>query len=183
METHFLNHLFGWRFLLQRPNIFQTNFFFRCVRERCDHCLSLAGAIITSETVSRSGTATTSATGEKSVGVPRRPVKLVGEPTGYTAGELVVSPEVCNHEFPLVMLPVMQATGWWIVLTWRMAPLDVDLHVFCGFQINPFSRGDGLCRLRLRRWVESRSRHNTMLGGCPMFHTGIGQRQLPSTPV
>ena len=65
---------------------------------------SLAGAVITRETVSRSGTATTSATGATVVGVPRGPVKLVGELTGYTAGEpVVVYLEVCNHEVLLVI--------------------------------------------------------------------------------
>merc|ERR1712136_459774 len=33
--------------------------------------------------------------------------------------------------------PVMQATGWRIVLTWGMAPLDVDLHVYWGTTSNP----------------------------------------------
>lgn len=99
---------------------------------------SLAGAVITWETVSRSGTATTSASGATLVGIPRGPVKLVGELTGYTPGEpVVVYPEVCNHEVPLVMSPVMQATGWRIVLTWGMAPLDVDLHVYWGTTSNP----------------------------------------------
>jgi len=99
---------------------------------------SLAGAVITRETVSRSGTATTSATGATVVGVPRGPVKLVGELTGYTAGEpVVVYPEVCNHEVPLVMSPVMQATGWRIVLTWSMAAFDVDFYVYWGTTSNP----------------------------------------------
>ena len=99
---------------------------------------SLAGVVITPETVSRSGTATTSATGATVVGVPRGPVKLVGELTGCTAGEpVVVYPEVCNHEVPLVMSPVMQATGWRIVLTWSMAPFDVDFYVYWGTTSNP----------------------------------------------
>merc|ERR1712107_13671 len=33
--------------------------------------------------------------------------------------------------------PVMQATGWRIVLTWGMEPLDVDLHVYWGTTSNP----------------------------------------------
>ena len=37
---------------------------------------------------------------------------------------------VCKQEFPLVTSPVTQATGWWIVLTWGMAPVLVVLHVF-----------------------------------------------------
>ena len=35
--------------------------------------------------------------------------------------------EVCNHEVPLVMSPVMQATGWQIVDTW------VQLHLMLTF--------------------------------------------------
>ena len=49
---------------------------------------------------------------------PRGPVKLVLVLDDYTAGEpLVVYPGVCSHEIPLSMSPVMQATGWRIVLT------------------------------------------------------------------
>ena len=76
--------------------------------------------------------------------VPREPVKLDAEPIVYTAGKLVAScPEVCNHEVPPVMLPVLQATRWRIVLTWGMAPcfsvddigypfhVDDELEAFC----------------------------------------------------
>ena len=50
---------------------------------------------------------------------PREPVKLVVVFTGHTARELVVMfPVVNDHEVPLVMSPVMQATGWQIVHTW-----------------------------------------------------------------
>ena len=63
----------------------------------------LAEAVITWETVSRSGTAKTSSTA-RVVGVLRGPVKLIGELTVYTAGEPVVGyPGVCNHEVPLVL--------------------------------------------------------------------------------
>ena len=51
---------------------------------------SLAGAVITGKTVSRSGTARTSSTGAGSVSIPRGPVKSVGELTGYMAEEPVV---------------------------------------------------------------------------------------------
>ena len=62
---------------------------------------------------------------------PRGPVKLVGVLAAFTAGEpVVVFTEVCNHEVPLVMSPVIQATGWRIVLTCVMALLDFDLQVF-----------------------------------------------------
>ena len=38
---------------------------------------------------------------------------------GDTAGRpVVVYLEVCDHEVPLVMSPVMQATAWRIVHTW-----------------------------------------------------------------
>ena len=51
---------------------------------------------------------------------PNKPVKLVVVFTGHTAREPVVMfLEVVNdHEVPLVMSPVMQATGWQIVHTW-----------------------------------------------------------------
>ena len=38
-------------------------------------------------------------------------------------------PRVWDHEVPLVMSQVIQATGWRIVHTWVVAPLDVHLHV------------------------------------------------------
>jgi len=99
---------------------------------------SLSGALISWTTVSRSGTATTSETGATLVGVPSGPVKLVAEHSGYTPGEqVIVYPETCEREVPLIMSPVMQATGWRIVLTWSMEPLDVDLHVYWGTTSNP----------------------------------------------
>ena len=39
-------------------------------------------------------------------------------------------PGVCDYELPPVMSPVMQATGWRIVLTSVMTPLPVLLRVF-----------------------------------------------------
>ena len=45
--------------------------------------------------------------------------------------------EVCNHEVPLVMSPVMQATGWRIVHTFGLAPLDVDLSIMWRTTSNP----------------------------------------------
>ena len=45
---------------------------------------STAVAVITWETVSRSGTARTSSTGAAPVGVPRDTVKFIGEFTNYT---------------------------------------------------------------------------------------------------
>ena len=54
--------------------------------------------------------------------------KLDEELISCTAGETVAGyPEVCIHEVPPVMSPVMQTTGWRIVLTWIMAPLVVLL--------------------------------------------------------
>ena len=47
------------------------------------------------------------------------PAKLVEKLAGYTAREPVVgSSEVCNHKVPRVTSPMMQATGWRIVLIW-----------------------------------------------------------------
>ena len=104
-------------FLLQCFDMFRvraSDSFFRCCRERCYHCFQSCGCCpITCKTVSHSGTARTSSTGAALVGVPRGPVKLVGVLNFYTAGEpVVVYTEVCNHEVPLVMSPVIQATGW-----------------------------------------------------------------------
>ena len=94
---------------------------------------SLAGAVITCKTVSRSGTGRTSSTGAALVCF-QGPVKLVGVLTGYTAGgPVVVYLEVCNHE---VMSPVMQAAGWRIVLT-RYGSTCVDLRIFWGTTSNP----------------------------------------------
>ena len=48
----------------------------------------------------------------------------------HTAREpVVMHPRVWDHEVPLVMSQVIQATGWRIVHTWVVAPLDVHLHV------------------------------------------------------
>ena len=74
METQFSQSSVWMAFLYP---VFQhaPNQLFRCGCE----------AVITWETVSRSGTATTSSTG-----APRGPVKLIGELTGKTAGKPVV---------------------------------------------------------------------------------------------
>ena len=79
---------------------------------------SFAGAVITWETVSRSGTARTSSTVASLQGVPRGLFKLNGELTVYTAGAPVVGfPEECNHKVPRVTVPMLQATRLRIVLT------------------------------------------------------------------
>ena len=57
------------------------------------------------------GTARTSSTGPASV-FSNKPAELLGVFTGYMAGgPVVVYLEVCDHEIPLGMSPVMQATG------------------------------------------------------------------------
>ena len=62
---------------------------------------------------------------------PRQPVKSVVVLTGHTAREpVVMHPRVWDHEVPLVMSQVIQATGRRILHTWLVAPLDVHLHVF-----------------------------------------------------
>ena len=43
---------------------------------------------------------------------------------------VVMHPRVWDHEVPLVMSQVIQATGRRILHTWVVAPLDVHLHVF-----------------------------------------------------
>ena len=45
-------------------------------------------------------------------------------------GNLSSSIWECNREDPPVMSPVIQATGWRIVLTWVMAPLALPLHAY-----------------------------------------------------
>ena len=68
--------------------------------------------------IHRSGTARTSSTGAASV-FPSKPAELLGVFTGYMAGGPVfVYLEVCDHEVPLGMSPVIQATGRRIVHTW-----------------------------------------------------------------
>ena len=77
--------------------------------------------------IHRSGTARTSSTGAALV-FPSKPAELLGVFTGYMAGGLVVVYlEVCDHEVPLGMSPVIQATGRRIVHTW------VSLHVMLTF--------------------------------------------------
>ena len=80
---------------------------------------SFAGAVITWETVSRSGTARTSSTVAALLDVPIGLLcKLIGELTVYTAGVPVVGiTEVCNHKVPRVTAPMLQATRLRIVLT------------------------------------------------------------------
>ena len=56
---------------------------------------STAVAVITWETVSRSGTARASSTGAAPVGVPRDTVKFIGEFTVYTSDVLVAGYRVC----------------------------------------------------------------------------------------
>ena len=70
---------------------------------------------------------------------PREPVKLAVVLTGHTAGEPVIMfPGVYDHEVPLVMSPVLQATGWRIVHTWVYERQDRniitvgDKHCRCG---------------------------------------------------
>ena len=77
--------------------------------------------------IHRSSTARTSSTGAASV-FPSKPAELLGVFTGYMAGGLVVVYlEVCDHEVPLEMSPMMQATGQRIVHTW------VWLHLLLTF--------------------------------------------------
>ena len=79
---------------------------------------SFSGAVITWETVSRSGTARTSSSVAAFLDVPRGLFKLIGELTAYTAGEPVVGiTEVCNHKVPRATAPMLQATRLRIVLT------------------------------------------------------------------
>ena len=52
---------------------------------------------------------------------------FIGDTAG---GPVIVYLEVCNHEVPLVMSPVMQATEWQIVHTWVwFQPSDLDVEV------------------------------------------------------
>ena len=68
--------------------------------------------------IHRSGTVRTSSTGAASV-FPSKPAELLGVFTGHMAGRLVVVYlEVCDHEVPLGMFPVFQATGRRIVHNW-----------------------------------------------------------------
>ena len=68
--------------------------------------------------IHRSGTARTSSTGAASV-FPSKPAELLGVFTGYMAGgPVVVYLEVCDHEVPLGMSPLFQATGRRIVHNW-----------------------------------------------------------------
>ena len=92
--------------------MFRAVLFFRCGWRDAITASSLAGAVVTCM-------------------FRRGPVKSVGELTGYVTEEpVVVYPVLCNEEFPLVMSIVTQATGWWIVLTWSIAPLLVLIHAF-----------------------------------------------------
>ena len=52
-----------------------------------------------------------------------------GRPISMVSSFVAVKyPGVCDHELPPVMSPVMQATGWRIVLTSVMTPLPVLLR-------------------------------------------------------
>ena len=87
----------------------------------------LADAVISCKTVSRSGTARFFDVCRDRV-FPRGPVKLLGVFIGNTPeGPVVAYLEVCDHEVPLVMSPVMQAIGWRIVHIW------VWLHLMLTF--------------------------------------------------
>ena len=68
----------------------EADLFFRCGVSGAITSSCLPRAVITWETVSRSGAATTSSTGTALVGVLRWPVKLVGVPAVYMAREPVV---------------------------------------------------------------------------------------------
>ena len=64
--------------------------------------------------------------------------ELNGELNSCKRGEPVPgNPEVCNHEVPPAMSSVILLSGWRIVLTCVMAPLDIGLHVFWGNTPNP----------------------------------------------
>ena len=86
---------------------FQADLFFRCGVRDAITSSCLPRAVITWEP--RSGTATTSLTGAASAGVPRWPVGVFAV---CTAGEHVIMySNACNHEFPPVMSPAIQASG------------------------------------------------------------------------
>ena len=69
-----LSQLSRWRFLPQCLNMFQTDFSLVAVVRDAFTASSLAGAVITRETVFSSGTATTSSTGATLVCIPREVV-------------------------------------------------------------------------------------------------------------
>ena len=82
----------------------------------------LAEAVTTKDTAYRLGTARTCSTGAELVGGPRGPVKLIGELTVYTAGELVVgysAPELTSWRSTCCSAPCCTWLLHWreIVLT------------------------------------------------------------------
>ena len=77
----------------------EADFFFRCGVSGAITSSCLPRAVISSETVSRLGAATTSSTGTALVGVLRWPVKLVGVPA------------VCMAREPVVMCPTVIQTS------------------------------------------------------------------------
>ena len=117
-------------------NMHETTLSFFAVVRDAITASSLAGTVITCKTVSRSGTARTSSTSAALACFQERPVKLVVVFPGHTAGEPVVMyPGVYDHEVPLVMSPVLQATGWRMVLTWVWLHL-VLTFAYLGNHIN-----------------------------------------------
>ena len=123
-ETQFSQSLVGQRFLHQCCNMFRVDLSVRC---GCERWLSqspiLHLAAIARETVSRSGTATTSSTGATVKCVPRRPDRWVRELTVHMAGvPVVMYPAVGFQDFPLVMSSVTQATEWYLRFIWDIAP-------------------------------------------------------------
>ena len=80
----------------------------------------------------RLGTATTSSSSSTLTSIPREPIKIIGELTGFSDGvPVVVSPGICIHKVFRVTSSLMELTRFRIVPTWCMALLLVNLHVAC----------------------------------------------------
>ena len=90
MKHNSLIHLSGRRFLPSVATCSVSTFPFVAIVRGAISTPSLQGAVITRETVSRSGTTTTSSTGATVICVPRRPDRWVSELTVYMAGGPVV---------------------------------------------------------------------------------------------
>ena len=119
LETQFSPSLFGM--LVPSPVLQHAprRLFFLCSCERCCHCLQSCGNRHHLQDGVSLGHGTDFFVECRVSVFPRGPVRLVVVLTGHTAGEPVVMYlGVHDHEAPLVMFPVLQATGWRMVLTW-----------------------------------------------------------------
>ena len=119
--------------------MFRADLLFRCVYERC-----YIAASSFSEAVSHLGDGVSLRHGKDffdrcSVSVvPSKSAESLGVFIGDTSGGPVVAfLDVFNCKVPLVMSPVIQATGWRIVHICDLAPLDVDLRIFWTTTSNP----------------------------------------------